>query len=119
MKLTLVLFGTILAVGCGYGSGYKANSPQLMTGGNTVNISGLSPTSVMAASASFTLTVNGSGFGTDAVVYFNSAAKSTTVISGNQVMAAIPAADVATAGMKPVYVRTGGQNSNTMNFTVQ
>jgi IPT/TIG domain len=119
MKLILVLFGTILAVGCGYGSGYKTNSPQLMTGGSTVNISGFSPTSVMAASGGFTLTVNGSGFGLDSLVYFNSAPHSTMVISGNQLMAAISSADVATAGMKPVYVRTGGQNSNTMNFTVQ
>ena len=119
MKLILVLFSTILAVGCGYGSGYKGNSTQTMPAGGTVNISGLSPSSVMAASAGFTLTVNGGGFGTDAVVYFNSAPHSTTVISGNQLMAAISSADVATAGMKPVYVRTGGQNSNTMNFTVQ
>jgi IPT/TIG domain-containing protein len=119
MRLILVLFGTLLAVGCGYGSGYKANSPQTMPGGSSISIAQLAPSSVMAGSAGFLMTVNGSGFGTDALVYFNTVPHNTTVISGSQLMTMISSADVATAGMKPVYVRTGGRNSNQVNFTVQ
>jgi hypothetical protein len=68
------------------------------------------PNSATSGGPALTLTVNGSGFGSDAVVYWNASVR--------QVTAAISAADIAMKGTVPVYVRTNGQNSNTMNFTV-
>ena len=89
----------------------------------------LLPNMATAGSAAFTLNVNGSGFVAGSVVYWNSTAHATTFVTNGQLTAAIAAADVATAGTVPVYVRnpggTGiynnqpGQSSNMVNFTVQ
>jgi hypothetical protein len=82
-----------------------------------------------AGSPGFTLTVNGSGFVGQSVVYWNSVAHTTQLVTGSQLTASITAADVATAATVSVYVRnpggTGiymnqpGQNSNMVTFTVQ
>ncbi len=64
------------------------------------------------------LTVNGSNFGTDAIVYWSSTVRTTTYVSATQVMATISASDIAMKATIPVYVRTNGQNSNTVNFMV-
>jgi hypothetical protein len=106
--LTLVLFTT----GCGYGSHY-------MGGSGAPSIASLAPAMTTAGDPSFTLTVNGSGFGSDSVVFWNGAALSSSYGTGIKVTATVSAADVANAGMFPVYVRSGGKNSNMMNFTVQ
>jgi len=57
----------------------------------------LSPTSVAPGHAAFTLTVNGTGFASDAVVNWNGSARTTTFISSSQLQVAITAADVAYA----------------------
>ena len=109
----------MVSFGCGgYGSG---NGMQPAT----PNISGLSPDSANAGSADFMLTVNGTGFASSSVVYWNSATVSTTYVNAQQVTANIPAADIATSGNASVYVKnpgTGryvmGVNSNTVSFTV-
>jgi IPT/TIG domain len=106
---------TLLEIGCGYGSNYNS-TPSPMSA--VPNISGLAPNSATAGGAGFVLTVNGSNFGGDAVVYWNSTVRATTYISGSQIMANIASADVATAGVAMVYVHSGGQNSNMMNFTI-
>ena len=113
-KVTAVMLSTVLITGCG---SYKAPSMNTMTPGGPT-IAELVPASATSGSAGFTLTINGSGFGTDAVIYWNSGVTSTMYVTGNQLMGAIPASDIAMKGMVPVYVRTNGQNSNTVNFTV-
>ncbi|HYL13195.1 MAG TPA: IPT/TIG domain-containing protein [Terriglobales bacterium] len=119
MRRTTVLFLALLMLGCGYGSrNYNAG----MMGGSAapaIAQNGLTPSSAMHGGMGFTLTVNGSNFGTDAVVYWNGMPQGSMYVTGNQLTAAITAADIMNAGMIPVYVRTGGQNSNTVNFTVQ
>lgn len=97
--------------GCGYGGG-----PM---NGAAPNVSQLMPTSVMHGSAGFAMTVNGSNFGQDAVVYFNGNVLQTGYASTSQVSAQVPAADVAASGMANVYVRSNGQNSNIVLFTIQ
>ena len=64
----------------------------------------LSPASAAAGGAAFTLTVNGSGFTTASVVRWNGADRATTFVSGAQLRAAIPAADLAVAGIAQVAV---------------
>jgi hypothetical protein len=55
----------------------------------------LSPTSVAPGHAAFTLTLNGTGFASDAVVNWNGSARATTFISSSLLQATITAADVA------------------------
>jgi len=103
----------LVSVSCGYGSNY-------MGGGNGgPNITSLNPNVANAGGEAFTLTVVGTGFGTDAVVVFNGAAQSSAYVTGSQVTAQISATEIMNAGMMPVYVRSGGKNSNTIDFTVQ
>jgi hypothetical protein len=77
------------------------------------------------------LTVNGSSFSSTAQVNFGGTAMTTTYVSGNQVMASIPAAAIATADTIQVTVTNpgtpggqygGGTQSETsavMDFTVK
>jgi hypothetical protein len=110
--LALALAGTR----CGYGSKYMAGG-----GGGTGApvITELMPNNAKAGSMPFILTVNGSGFGTDAVVYWNAAPQSTMYLSANQVTAQITAGDLMNPGMVAVYVRSGGMNSKSVTFAVE
>jgi len=106
--LALMLVGT----GCGY------SSRNYMNGG-ALRVTGLMPNSAMHGGNAFNLVVNGTGFGTDSVVYFGTTPRTTTYTSTTQVMAEIPAADIANMGPVQVYVHTGGANSNAVTFTTQ
>ena len=129
MKTLIVILLAISALGCGgYGSGSSSNSGSMAAGTPSISPP-LVPNTAAAGGAGFTLTVNGSGFVTQSVVYWNSMPHSTTFVTSSQLTAAIAASDVATTGTIPVYVRNPGgtgiymnqmaQNSNTVNFTVQ
>src|SRR5262249_14554852 len=81
----------------------------------------LSPYSIPAGSATFILAVNGTGFVPGAVVNWNGSPRATTFVSGTQVTAQIPAADVATQGAANVTVvnpAPGGGASNALTFTI-
>lgn len=118
---------TAFALACGYGShSYTMPSP-----GTVPAITELSPPNMNAGSAAFTLTVNGSDFSGTAKVTFGAAAMTTTYVSGNQLMAMIPASAIATAATVPVTVTNPGtpggpygggtqsETSTAVNFTVQ
>jgi hypothetical protein len=133
MKTILILLTIVLlalfALGCGgYGSGSNSGSGAMAAG--TPNIANpLVPNTATAGDAGFTLTVNGSGFVSQSVIYWNSTAHMTQFMTNGQLTASITAAEIAAAGTVPVYVRNPGgtgiynsqpaQNSNTVNFTVQ
>jgi len=119
MRKNLVLALTLVMFGCGYGSNYKSMTSTPPAANGMITVSEITPNDIMHGAGNFMLTVNGNGFGSDAVVFFNSVAQSTTFISASQVMAAIPASSVAATGNVSVYVRTGGANSNSMEFTIQ
>ena len=112
--LGLLLTLTLLVAGCG---GYKSNN--MGGGAGAPSITSLNPNMTNAGDPGFTLTVNGSGFGTDSVVYWNGAPIPSAYGTGTMVTAQVAAVDVMNAGMFPVYVRSGGKNSNMINFTVQ
>jgi hypothetical protein len=127
MKTIFIILLTAAALGCGgYGSGSGSGS---MAAGAPSIAAPLVPNTATAGSAAFTLTVNGSGFVGQSVVYWNSTARTTTFVTNSQLTAAISAADVAAAGAVPVFVRNPGgtgiynnqppRNSNMVNFTVQ
>lgn len=82
----------------------------------------LVPASVVPGSGKFTLTINGTGFVSGAVVKWNGASRVTTVISGSEVRATINASDVATAKTASVTVKNpapGGGTSNVVYFSVR
>jgi hypothetical protein len=88
----------------------------------TPTLTSISSTSALAGSGGFTLTVNGSNFvnqDANSVVQWNGNDLATTWVSTIQMTAAVPAGDVATAGIFPVTVFTpGGGTSNPIDFTV-
>lgn len=119
MKISCVLLLALFITGCG---GYGTNTS--MGGGAAPHIDALVPNNATAGDPAFTLTVNGSGFTSSSIVYWNAATRPTTSAMANQLTAQISASDIATAGTVQVYVRTsggiygGGTNSNVVNFTV-
>jgi hypothetical protein len=121
MKISCVLLLLLFIIGCG---GYGNNNSMSSGGTAASHIDALVPNTATAGSAAFMLTVNGSGFTSSSVVYWNGATRSTMFATAQQVSAQISASDIATAGTAQVYVRTsggiygGGTNSNTVNFTV-
>jgi len=109
----LLLSITLMGAGCGYGS------HNYMNGNGMPRIAQLSPSNTPAGGSAFTLTITGTGFGTDALVYWGTATRTTTYNSASQITAEITAADIMNAGSVQVYVHTGGANSNAMTFTIQ
>lgn len=128
---TFFLLGLIAAsVACG---GYNSNSTTTPpTAGAMPSISVLAPNSVTSGGSGFTLTVNGSSFSSKAVVNWNGTAQATTVVSGNQLVAAIAASDIAAPATVQVTVTnpavagtgqygsggTTAETSNAMDFTI-
>lgn len=81
---------------------------------NTPTISSIEPASRPAGSGAFTLYVNGGNFRDNAVVRWNGADRSTTVVSEGRLRAAIPSGDLAQPGVAEVTVVTRvGQQERT------
>jgi FG-GAP-like repeat/Abnormal spindle-like microcephaly-assoc'd, ASPM-SPD-2-Hydin len=81
----------------------------------------LSPASIAPGSKAFTLTVNGSGFASTALVNWSGATRLTEVISSSQLKATISASDVATAKTAWITVTNpapGGGTSSVVLFPV-
>jgi hypothetical protein len=81
----------------------------------------LSPASVNAGTATFTLTVNGSSFTPSSIVRWNGTDRPTTFLSATELRASIAAADVASPGAASVTVVTpapGGGTSAPLTFTI-
>ena len=80
----------------------------------------LSPSTAVAGSGAFTLTVSGSGFTSGASVYWNGAPLASTSVSDTQLTASVPAADLTTAGSAQVTVQNtaAGPASGALPFTI-
>jgi len=101
----------VVTLGCGYGSGYNSG---MMSG----NIAQLVPQSISAGGQGFMLTVNGTGFSASSMVYWQNMAQATMFVNANEVVATIPASQIAFPAQVQVYVRTNNQNSNKVTFMV-
>jgi hypothetical protein len=79
----------------------------------------LTPSSAIAGTSAFMLTVNGSNFvsGTS-LVKWNGSTRTTTFISATQLTASITAADIAAAGSASITVANGAAISNAQTFTI-
>ena len=126
--LTTLVLLALFAVGCGgYSSGSSSGSGSMAAGAPNI-MNPLVPNTATAGSAGFTLTVNGTGFVSGSVIYWNSTAHTTQFMTNSQLTTPVSAAEIAAAGSVPVYVKnpggTGiyntqpGQSSNTVSFTV-
>jgi hypothetical protein len=85
------------------------------------SISSLSPTNINAGQPGFTLTVNGSGFAPQSLVYWNGSAISTIFLSGDQLQATIPSSFISTPGSAIIEVQTpapGGGMTSQLTFTI-
>src|SRR5207247_5334528 len=106
------------------GGGTSAAKTFSITSTNPApTLSSISPTSVTAGGAAFTLTAtsNSSNFAITSVVRWNGSSRTTTFVSHGQLQAQITAADIATAGTASVTVFTptpGGGTSAAKTFTI-
>jgi hypothetical protein len=102
-------------------------SPQnAALSGIGIEVTSISPSIVATGGPAFTLTVNGGGFASNAVVNVqsdtasSSSARLTTFVSSSQLQASIPASDIATAGSLAITVTSGGTTSEPKTlFVVQ
>ncbi len=130
MKTLQILLLTGLAafaLACG---GYGSHTTTPPAAGSVPNITALVPNNANAGSTSVVLTVNGTTFNSTATINWKGAAITTTYVSGNQLMATIPTADLATSGTAAVTVTNPGtsggiygggtmaETSNSMTFTI-
>src|SRR6266550_691655 len=80
----------------------------------------ISPTSTIAGSGQFILTVNGTNFDSSSKVNWNGSALTTTFVSSTQLTAIVPAANVAVAGTASITVKnSSGPASNAQTFTIK
>jgi IPT/TIG domain len=113
-----ILLLALILTGCGAERQMSQPGPP---SGSTVApfISAIAPISAPAGSTGFTMTINGSNFGTDSIVYWNANNRKTQFVSTNQVICVIDDQDLESPGTFDIYVRSGGQNSNMVPFMVQ
>jgi len=114
----LLVLATLFALGCGTSSRNADPHATLTTTFTPPSITLLSPDSVPVNSVPFTLTVNGTNFGSDSVVFWNGIPHNAVVVTSKQLLVTLFATDLTNFGLIPVYVRTAGLNSNTVDFNL-
>jgi hypothetical protein len=123
-KTCVLLFLTILSIGCGYKS--KNYNPG-MTSGGAPTITSLMPNTAHPGDAPM-LTVNGTNFTSTSTIYWGMTPKATGFVMTGQLTTQLTSSDTA-CSMVPctvqVYVRTtggaygsSGVNSNMLPFTI-
>lgn len=121
---TILLFFALLTwmTGCGGGGGSTPPPVPTPTPTNpSPSVTSVSPSSALAGSQGFTLTVNGNNFIPSSVVQFNGTARTTTFVSATELQAPITAADIATTAVNKVAVSNpppGGGLSGSVDFAV-
>jgi len=130
--VNLFLVGTLFAltIACGYSSKNYPNSAP--SPGVIPKISSLNPDSATAGGADFTLTVNGTSFGSKAVVNWNNTPQTTTFLGTGQLTVSVPSSMIGNSGTVKITVTnpattgtglygSGGtmaETSAVMDFTV-
>jgi len=117
MRHFLVLLASLIMIGCG-ASTQSSDPRPVNVISSPPSIAELSPTNTPVNSVPFMMTVNGNNFSTAAIVFWNGVAQRTVFITSNQLMVSLTATDLQYTGLVPVYVLSGGLNSNTVDFNV-
>jgi uncharacterized protein (TIGR03437 family) len=84
-------------------------------------LASLTPSTVLAGGAAFTLTLNGSNFIPGSIVRWNGADRQTTFVNATTLTIQVPAADIATAGLASLTVfnpAPGGGTSGAVNLPI-
>jgi hypothetical protein len=126
LQIVLLTGLAAFALACG---GYGSHATTPPTPGTVPNVTALVPNNANAGATGVVLTVNGSSFNTTATINWKGAAMTTIYVSGNQLMATIPDADLTASGTAAVTVTnpgtaglygggTSAETSNAMTFTV-
>jgi len=97
-KATLLVGLIALALGCGY-----SKNTMPVQAGAMPTVAQLNPASA-AADSSVPLEVDGTNFAAKAVINFNGAAMTTTVVSSTKLQTTIPASATMNTGTVPVTV---------------
>src|SRR5262249_40063161 len=108
MKTVCVLLLAILCFGCG---GYKFPTQAAPQAAIVPVVTAIMPNSANAGAPGFTLTVNGRKFKNKPMGDWSGGRTNTTHVSANQLTAAIPAANIATAGTVAVTVTNPGSST--------
>ena len=111
--LIVLIASVVFCVGCG-----KESTPAPVLPPPTPSILSLSPSSAVAGSSGFTLTVNGTNLLHSSVVIFNGNRRFTTYVSSTQVTAAILATDVSSPGQVVIAVSNSGRVSAGATFSI-
>ena len=84
------------------------------------SVQAISPTAVSTSSGNFTLTVVGSNFNSSDTITWNGVKLATTLLSGSQAQAVVPAAYVASPGTVQVafWDSKSGSSSNALSFAI-
>lgn len=81
-------------------------------------LNSIRPNLAMAGGTGFTLTANGTGFATGAVVEWNGTTLTTAFINSQQLKATVPASLIAAQGSAQVAVVVNGASSNAVPFSI-
>jgi hypothetical protein len=111
----------VALVACGLASACSNYNTNLSIQTSSSVLTFVSPSTATVGAQGFTITANGSGFTTGALILWNGTALTTTLVSANQLTAPVPASDLAAAGTVKVSVQIPGSaqsaTSNVNNTT--
>ena len=105
-----------IAIASGYSTSSMASSVYTITPPAAAPVMGsISPAFTNAGGATFTLTITGSGFTSNAVVYWGATALTTQFVGTTEVTAQVPATDIANTGVTVIAVETPAPAANVSN----
>src|SRR5262249_48281155 len=81
-----------------------------------LTVTSLSPAAAIVGGANFTLTINGTGFAPDSVVFVNNVFRTATFVNSNKLTVAMTSADLAAAGGQQVFVENFPSGASCATF---
>ena len=119
MRYLPIFVALLVMIGCGSPVNNKGGDPRpVSVFVLPPSIAQLSPATTPVNSVPFLLTVNGTDFGTAAIVFWNGSPLHTVFMTPNQLVATIAPQNLLFTGLVQVYVLSGGLTSNTVDFNV-
>jgi hypothetical protein len=106
-----------LAVATARAIDQEAQRTDPVTGAAALAVTALVPATAVLGSPSFTIHVQGAGFGPDAVIVWNGSAEPTTVVSPTEVTTEVNMDSAQYPVTIPVAVSSWGHVSNAVDFT--
>ena len=109
----------VALVACGLASACSQYNTNLSIQTSSSSLTFVSPSAATAGTQGFTITANGGGFVSGALILWNGTALQTTLVSSIQLTAPVPATLLAMPGTVQVAVQIPGsaQNATTVNNT--